>query len=220
MNEVISNMRKRIYETKKNLMPGPRLEELKKIRSEFSAYIKNAEEMQKSELEKIDSQAAQFKPKASVISDEELKENQSLFLVGNRKMDKNSVRKMNYLTKTVLSKLKGEVRNKDEYLSLMSELANSENEDLRTLFLDNYYDLHKAGESLEDFQSIAYKLRDLYKSARDNAKSPEELKYEESLTEADKKKAGLIGQHFALEKNGQEFSNELDSEIRFLSNQQ
>jgi hypothetical protein len=213
----ISNMRSRMHEAKKNLMPGPRVKELQQIKHELSVYQDHLDDVLKSENDKIDKSVEAMKPEQPFIYPHERKERPGIFVMNNRKIDQSDITRLDYLAKRVLSRIHAEASTTGDYLSIIEELATSDDLDMKYVLLDNFHLLTKAGERLEGFDSVKYRLMDFHKEAKNAVRTPEEVAYDDALAEAGSRKHKVQVEHIAHTKNVQEFSVELEKEIRELS---
>lgn len=217
----LNDMRYRVEKAERELMPETRLEAFEQMQNNIQVYIQSLEEKKIAEEKAFDQEVEQLKPKTSdvAITDKEREKSPELVLLGNRKLDSKNVAVMNYLTKTVISRLSAEVDTPEDFLSIIEELANNEDHQMIHVFLDSFHEILQVGKSLPDYRKVEYEVKQLYKLAKDNVKSPEQLRYEAALQEAKQNKSRLFSRYLPEEKNINDFLNELNIKISFLKDE-
>ncbi|RJR23627.1 hypothetical protein C4578_04100 [Candidatus Microgenomates bacterium] len=222
----LNDMRYRVERAEKELMPAARVQQWEKMQSDTQAYLKTIADQRQQEELKLMQEIEGLKPEVVGITDEEKEKRPETTIVGARKLDSRNVTVMNYLTKTTLSRLSAEAGSPDEFLKLIEEFATNENEQFKYVLLDSYHDIVKMGQALFPtdpgkghaglgFKGIEHKVRDHYKAAKESLKSPEQIKYEQAVAEVEQKKSRLMSRSYPVEKNIQEFLNELNGKIQW-----
>lgn len=216
----LQKARNEVKDAEKKLMPKERLNKLKSLQSEVQRYMKHQESLREDEIKEVDKRIESLKPRKQLsITEEERSSTPEMLVYGNRKLDSKNVAVMNYLSKSMMSTIAAEADTPEKLVRVVSEFADHEDINVRYAFLDSYHDILKMGQSLEGFGKVQYDLKQQYLKASDSVKTPEQLKYEDALQEAESDKLQINMKYWPEEKNVSEFINDLNIRVGFLENE-
>ncbi|RWZ49775.1 hypothetical protein EQV77_17975 [Halobacillus fulvus] len=216
----LSTMRYRVSKAEKELMPEARLQEFYKMQGEVKQVFQAIEEEKQAKIKELESKANFFKPENKItITEKEKEMSPEMVLVDQRKFDSKNVAVMDYLTKTVLSRLASEAETAEDFLGIVSELANHESENMRYVLIDSFHEIIKVGQGLDRYNVVKHEVKEALKQAKQNVKTKEQLRYEQALDEAEQEKGKLFAKYLPIEKNVQEFSSVLDGKTVWLQGQ-
>ncbi|MCP3031943.1 hypothetical protein LF817_11360 [Halobacillus sp. A1] len=216
----LNQMRSQVAKAEKELMPEARLKQFQRMQGEVKQAFQSIEDEKQAKVKELDSKAEFFKPDNKMTITEKEKElSPEMVLVNQRKFDSKNVAVMDYLTKTVLSRLASEVETAEDFLGIVSELANHENENMRYVLIDSFHEITKVGQDLDRYNVIKSEVKEALKQAKQNVKTKEQKRYEQALDEAEQEKSRLSMKYLPIEKNIQEFSNVLNSKALWLQNE-
>ncbi|MCA1011387.1 hypothetical protein [Halobacillus halophilus] len=213
----LNEMRNQVRKAEKDLQPEARLRQFESMQGQVRDELQALENEKQGKAKEFDSKAEFFKPTTeTTISSKEKEEFPEMVVVGDRKLHSKNVAVMDYLTKTVLSRVAIEVETPEDFLEVVSELAHHENENMRYVLIDSFHELSNMVKDMDSYKVIESEVRQAYKAAVQNVKSKEQLKYEDRLKEAEHEKGKLFTKYLPIEKNIQEFSGELNGKTEWL----
>ncbi|RDY67296.1 hypothetical protein DXT76_19575 [Halobacillus trueperi] len=216
----LNQMRNRMTKAEKELMPEARLKQFQQMQREIKQAFQSIEDEKQAKIKEFDSKAEFFKPDNKItITDKEKEMSPEMVLVNQRKFDSKNVAVMDYLTKTVLSRLASEVETAEDFLGIVSELAHHESENMRYVLIDSFHEIVKVGQGLDRYNVIKSEVKEALKQAKQNVKTKEQLRYEQALDEAEQEKSKLSVRYLPIEKNIQEFANVLNGKTLWLQDQ-
>jgi hypothetical protein len=219
----------RLSHAEKDLMPKARLEQFNKVRKEVEQYLTSLTDQKAAEELKFDQEAEKLKPESKDIS-------RQGFLSGmllpsgrpyetdaektNRHLaESKQISVLNYMAKTILSKIAGEADTPESFLDIVTWLANNEDKQVKHVFLDNYRDILAAGQSLENFGRIENEVKEQYKFAQESLKSEKQVQYEKALNEAQRNKSRLFQKYYPLEQNAKEALGYVQGKVVWLNDE-
>lgn len=125
-----------------------------------------------------------------------------------RDLNSEYIMKSEFVLKTILSRIEAEAGNEVGYLTIINELANSENELVRQILIDHYSDIRKMGDKF-DQGKVESDVFEAYQAAKNSFKTPEQLSYEEKLN-------GLATERFKVHLEYQGLENQFQTELNSL----
>lgn len=133
-----------------------------------------------------------------------------------RTINAETVAVMDYLKKTVISRMEAEGRSSDRLNLILEEVANHPDKNMRYVLIDHLGEISKAAAEIGERQEFSVNVHPFYLDAKENVKTEKQKKYEEAERSYQEVESAAYSQFLVQQRNLQDFIGEIDTKLHAL----